>query len=71
MLIMLYVNRNVHEISIRKTLQTFSFYSTKKLEDLLGTFEILKISYSIDNISNMFFATKFQHVLSERLRLSA
>ena len=41
MLIMLYVKRNIHEISIWKTLRTFNFYSAKKLEDLLGTLKIL------------------------------
>ena len=38
MLIMLYGKQNVHEISIWKTLQ--AFYSTKILENLLGTLKI-------------------------------
>ena len=49
MLIMLYVKWNVHEISQWKTLQTFCFYSTKKLEDLLGTLKIWKEIIQLPN----------------------
>ena len=42
MLIMIQVKRNIHEISRWKALQTFYFYLTNKLENLLGTLKILK-----------------------------
>ena len=55
MLKILYVKRNAHEISLRKTLQTFYFHSTRKLKDLLGLLkEVTQLPISGSVLQNMF-----------------